>query len=81
MNVQPPMDPAEARARTRYMALNAVRIGAIAIAVAGFAGAQGVVPLPYPVSVVAAIGGIFAFFFAPPLMVKRWKSADRSRGE
>jgi len=79
MSARQPIDEAETRARARYMVLNLMRIGAIAIAIAGFAGANGALPLPYIPSVVIAVCGIFAFFFAPPLMVKRWKAGDRSK--
>lgn len=75
----PGYDAAEARARSRYMALNAVRIGGIAGAIIGIAGTRSALPieLPYIFSVMLALGGILAFFFAPPLMVKRWKQRDR----
>ncbi|MEO0699301.1 MAG: hypothetical protein AAFY81_06235 [Pseudomonadota bacterium] len=80
MSVPPPekpvMDAAEERARARYTFLNMARIGGIAAAIAGIAGTRDVIPLPYAVSVALAVVGILAFFFAPPLMVKRWKARD-----
>ncbi|MEL6738599.1 MAG: hypothetical protein AAFO28_06705 [Pseudomonadota bacterium] len=84
MSVPPPdkpvMDAAEEQARRRYTWLNAARIGGIAVAIAGIAGTRNVIPLPYSVSVALAVGGILAFFFAPPLMVKRWKARDAADG-
>ena len=74
-------DAEEARARNRYLLLNIARIGGIACAIAGIAGTRGVLPLPLPywLSVALALGGILAFFFAPPLMVKRWKAGDAGK--
>jgi len=40
------------------------------------AGAREALPLPYAVSAALAVAGILAFFFAPPLMVKRWKARE-----
>ena len=80
MSVPPPQKPlidaAEEKARARYTFLNMARIGGIAVAIAGIAGTREVLPLPYLVSVALAVLGILAFFFAPPLMVKRWKARD-----
>ncbi|MEM6858111.1 MAG: hypothetical protein AAF559_09590 [Pseudomonadota bacterium] len=84
MSVPPPngpvMDAAEEKARARYTFLNMARIGGIAVAIAGIAGTRNVIPLPYVVSVALAVVGILAFFFAPSLMVKRWKARDASDG-
>lgn len=74
---RPPIDPEEQRARTRYTLLNLTRIGGIAVTIAGLAGAREVIPLPYFLSVVLALVGIAAFFFGPPMLVKRWKAQDR----
>jgi len=67
----------EARARQRYGIMNAVRIGGLALVLLGIAIAQGVVALPYPLGVVLAVAGLLGFFFAPPLLARRWKAADR----
>lgn len=67
----------EARARQRYGMMNAVRIGGLVLVLLGIAIAQGVVALPYPLGVVLAVGGLVGFFFAPPLLARRWKAADR----
>lgn len=70
-------EEAEARARRRYGMMNAVRIGGLVLVLIGIAIAQGVVALPYFVGVVLAVGGLFGFFFAPPLLARRWKAKDR----
>lgn len=75
------MAPEETQARARYMVLNAARVGGIAVVIAGLAGVREVLPLPYALSVVLVLGGIGAFFFGPPLMVKRWKKRDRSASD
>ncbi|MDY7098713.1 MAG: hypothetical protein SXU28_11295 [Pseudomonadota bacterium] len=69
-------DKAEDTARQRYMLMNAARVGGLLTVVAGIAGARDIIPLPYAVSVVLAVGGMITFFFAPPLLAKRWKSKD-----
>ena len=80
MNPSPAPDEAEAIARRRYMGLNLARVGAIALAIAGMAGTRELLPLPYIASVVITVVGVLAFFFAPPLLVKRWKAQDRANG-
>ncbi|MDJ0979826.1 MAG: hypothetical protein QNI87_14975 [Erythrobacter sp.] len=72
-----PVDETEALARRRYAWLNAVRIGGIAVTIAGLASARDVLPLPYAVGVAMVLLGIGAFFFGPPLLLKRWKAQDR----
>ena len=73
---QPPMDEAEMAARQRYLVLNLVRIGGIAAAIAGIAGTRDVLPIPFALAVIITLAGVLAFFFAPPLLVKRWKGQD-----
>lgn len=69
---------AEARAKQRYGIMNAARLGGLVLVMAGIAIARGVVPLPYLLGVVLAVGGLLAFFFVPPLLARRWKAADRN---
>ena len=77
----PPTDPDTLReqqqAQYRYGLLHIVRIGAILAVVGGMAVANDVVPAPYWLGVGLAVGGLVAFFFAPPLLAKRWKAQDR----
>ncbi|MEO1729862.1 MAG: hypothetical protein AAFR64_03905 [Pseudomonadota bacterium] len=77
---QPPpkdtLDEAEIAARQRYLVLNCVRIGGIATTIAGIAGTRDLVAIPFALAVIITLAGILAFFFAPPLLVKRWKGQD-----
>mgnify|MGYP001796529108 CR=1 FL=1 len=76
----PPLDPEEAKARGRYMALNLARLGGIAVTLVGLAGVRLVLPLPYLLSVALVLAGIGAFFFGPPMMGKRWIAQDGQDG-
>lgn len=76
MSAPPPIHPDEARARRRYLLLNAARIGGIGVTMAGLASVREVLPLPYWLGVALTLAGIGAFFFGPPLLVKRWKAQD-----
>jgi hypothetical protein len=77
MNAHEDAAAAEARARQRYGLMNAARIGGLVLVLLGIAIARGVVALPYPFGVVLAVGGLFSFFFAPRMLARRWKAADR----
>lgn len=82
-DVTPPTHD-EVVAAKRYTVMNLVRLGSILALVLGIAIAQGVVDLPYALGVVLAVAGVIAFFFGPPMLVKRWKAGDRKasdRGE
>lgn len=73
------MSPEEETARKRYMAMNAVRIGGIAVLLIGVAMTRGVVPGPWWLGAFLAVDGLLAFFFAPRLLVRHWKKADGER--
>ena len=75
MSVSP--TPEEATAAKRYTVMNLVRLAALPLVLGGIAIAQGVVDLPYALGVVLAAAGLFAFFFVPALLAKRWKAGDR----
>ncbi len=72
-----PVDP-EAQAKTRYGTLQLVRILSLSTVLLGIAISREVVPAPFWLGVVCAVGGLLGFFFGPPLMVRRWKEADRN---
>ena len=72
-----PPTPEEAIAAKRYTVMNLVRLGSIVGVVLGIAIAQGALELPYPLGVALAAAGLLAFFFGPPLLVRRWKASDR----
>lgn len=67
----------EERAARRYMLTNIVRIAAILGVAVGIAIARDAIAAPYWFGVALAVGSVAAFFFAPALMVRRWKEADR----
>ncbi|WP_298336863.1 hypothetical protein [uncultured Erythrobacter sp.] len=73
----PAPTPEEVVAAKRYTLMNLVRIGAVISVILGIAVAQGAVDLPYALGVVLAVAGLLAFFFVPPLLVRRWKAGDR----
>lgn len=73
-----PLDPAEEKARQRYIIMNVARITSIAVLMIGIAGARGILPLPYALGVVLAVAGMLSFFFAPPMLAKRWKAQDEA---
>lgn len=68
---------AEALAKQRYGIMNLARIGGLVLVLLGIAIARAMVPLPYALGVVVAVGGLLGFFFAPALLARRWKAADR----
>ena len=69
------------RAARGFMLMNAVRIASLGAVILGIAGANAALPLPYAVSVVLAIGGLIAFFFAPRLIARRFKSQPQGEEE
>jgi len=82
MRNTPAPTPEEAIAAKRYMVMNLVRLGSIVAVVIGIAIARKVIDLPYAIGVALAIAGLIAFFFMPPMLVKRWKAGDRTdRGD
>ncbi len=68
----------EAQARGRYMALNAVRFGAVLFVMLGFANVYGrFVPdlTPWLGYLFIALG-MFEFFFLPKILLRAWKAKD-----
>lgn len=73
-------DPdSETRAGKRFLILNLVRIASLMAVLAGIAGAQNALPLPYPLAVVVAVGGFLGFFFGPYYLAKYFKAEDSKR--
>ena len=70
----------EARARQRYLVLNAARLSGLGLVLFGIVIARGVLPfdVPWVVGAVIAVVGLVEFFFLPRLIARRWKSADDS---
>ena len=73
----PPTDP-EAQAKTRYGTMQLVRILSLGAVLLGIAISRDVVPAPFWLGAGLAVAGLIGFFFGPPLMVRRWKEADRN---
>jgi len=67
----------EARALRRWGIINAVRLGALGVFIAGLAAVRDVIDLPAWLGVVLTVGGMVGFFFAPTLMARRFKAQDR----
>lgn len=72
------MTPAanEARAARRYGLMNLARIGSFIGVLIGIAMTRGQVPGPWALGAGLAVAGLLAFFFAPPLLARRWKAED-----
>lgn len=69
-------DAEREQAQRRFFWLQAVRLGALAAVILGIAVARGLVGAPYWLGVALALAGVFAFFFAPPLIARRFKARD-----
>ncbi|MFN3864793.1 MAG: hypothetical protein ACK4RT_10990 [Erythrobacter sp.] len=69
-------EAAEARSRQRFIILNALRFGGIALIMAGFAIVRGVIALPWAVGAVLAVVGLLEFFFLPRVVVQAWNAGD-----
>ncbi|MEE4539005.1 MAG: hypothetical protein V2J51_11010 [Erythrobacter sp.] len=69
-------DPESERAGRRFYLLQAVRVGSLAAVMLGIAMARGVAPGPWLLGAALSLGGIIAFFFAPPLLARRFKAHD-----
>lgn len=76
-----PTPSEEDQAAQRVAIMGGTRIASALVVILGIAIAQGQVEANYWLGVALAIGGLFGFFFAPTLMVRRWKKQDRERGE
>lgn len=69
----------ERRARRRYIVLNAVRFGGLAMVILGIAMARGAVDAPYALGVVLAVAGLLGFYFGPRQLARTWKARDRTQ--
>ena len=64
-------------ARTRFLFLNLIRLGSLALALFGLSIVAGKLGLPQWVGVVVTVLGVGEFFLLPMLLAKRWKSPDQ----
>lgn len=66
-------EAAEARARTGFIIITAVRFGGVAMVMLGFAIVRGVIDLPYAVGAVLALAGFFEIFFLPRFIARHFR--------
>lgn len=71
------MNEDENQARRRYILLNAMRFGGLAIVLLGIAISLGKFDLPPEAGLVVSIAGMLEFFFLPYYLARRWNSEDR----
>jgi hypothetical protein len=64
---------AEARARTGFILITAVRFGGVAMVMFGFAIVRGIIDLPYAVGAGIAVAGFFEIFFVPRFIARRFR--------
>lgn len=69
----------DARARTGFLIITAVRFGGVAMVMLGFAIVRGLIDLPYPVGAILAIAGFFEIFFLPRFIARAWKASDKTQ--
>lgn len=69
-------DAERERAQKRFVWLQIARLASLAAVIVGIAMAREVLPGPYALGVALAVGGMLAFFFAPPLLARRFKARD-----
>ena len=67
----------EARARTGFIIITAVRFGGVAMVMLGFAIVRGIIDLPYALGAVIAVAGFVEIFFLPRFIARRFKAGDR----
>jgi hypothetical protein len=66
----------DARARTGFIIITAVRFGGVAMVMLGFAIVRGIIDLPYAVGAVIAVVGFIEMFFLPRFIARRFKAGD-----
>jgi hypothetical protein len=74
---QSPRDIAEAQARSRFIAINALRFAGVGLVMLGFAIFSGVIDLPRFVGAILVLVGVADVFVMPLVLVRRWKGSDR----
>lgn len=73
---RPARELAEARQHQRFVILNALRFGGIALVMLGFTIVRGVIDLPWAAGAVFAVVGMLEFFFLPRFIARRWNAGD-----
>ena len=67
-------EAAEARARGRFMLINAMRIAGVVMILAGIAVFNGALPLPDWAGYVLLVLGMFETFVTPTLLARLWST-------
>lgn len=75
-----PREIEEARARTGFLVITAVRFSGVALILLGFAIVQGVIDMPWIAGVIVAVAGFIDFFFVPRFVARAWKARDGREG-
>lgn len=71
---------ADLKARNRFIVINAIRIGGVAMVLAGLAIRNGALDLPEPAAWVLIALGMFEVFVIPTLLSRAWSSNSRNDG-
>jgi hypothetical protein len=69
-------EAAEARARTGFIIITAVRFGGVAMVLLGFAIVRKIIDLPYAVGAIIAVAGFFEIFFLPRFIARRFNEGN-----
>lgn len=70
-------EAAEARARGRFMLINAMRIAGVVMILAGIAVFNGALPLPDWAGYVLLVLGMIETFVTPTLLARLWSTNDK----
>jgi len=68
---------AEARAKSRFMLINAMRIAGIVMILAGIAVLNDVLPLPDWAAYLLLVLGMFETFVTPTLLARLWSTNEK----
>ena len=66
----------EELAKRRFMTLNAIRLGGLALVLIALAIHQQAIPAPRELAYVLAAVGLAEFFILPNLIARKWRSPD-----
>ncbi|WP_088310171.1 hypothetical protein [Novosphingobium sp. B 225] len=69
--------PNDDLARTRFLFLNLIRLGSVALVLFGLTIASGKLGWPEWIGMVLVAAGAAEFFLLPMMLAKRWKSPDQ----
>lgn len=67
---------AEARARTGFILITAMRFGGVAMVMLGFAIVRGIIEAPYALGAAIAVAGFFEIFFLPRFIARRFRDGN-----